>query len=913
MTRLAVSLACSLVLTFLRAGLAAEVLFETSKPIVEIEWRGKANMGQDEFLDLIGIQVGDTLQRDVVRRSLEKLYLKGFFSQIRIEATPVREGLKLTYYTTPSTLVQRYKVRGNRALSQNAIRERLRPQVDDLFSEHQLKTSLDGLSKLYAEQGFPHTKIAWRLVKSEDLAKATIFLAIDEGLPLTVTDMRLEGITAFLQEDLLKKFKGRIGTPLNVERLNGDLETLRDRYRRAGYLVVRIEDPEIERDLERNRVAVSITVIEGPKITLAFTGNRKVSSKALRQVVPINDEIGYGEDVLVESEGEILQLYRAQGFPFAAVSHEVEERPDRGDLLIRFRVAEGPQVTVKDLRIIGNRGLLDADIRGQFLTQARRVLGVLSKGLFIEKQLDSDIEAVRFLYQRRGFFKVRILRDLRFSEDRTKVSIQVTIEEGPRTLVGSIAILGHETIEESVLRQLLALHVGDPLDDGRVDEDMERLRVYYERQGYPDVRVAVNRSFADDGQTAHLTYRIEEGRRAVVGNIIIQGNYRTQAEVITRELTFTSGNPLDRTKLFDSRRKLSRLTLFSRISMDPLLEEIPERRDVLIRLSERRPKALNFGLGYGDEDKLRGFAEYTHNNIGGMHRELRLRAQASFREQTYLMSFREPRLFGTLISSTAGLSRIEERHEAFNVRRISPQLGFERPFGEHYRGFLTYTYAIESLFDVKNGAVISEVDRGHLNIASFSGTIQRDTRDKIVDPRTGSLQSLTFEVADFLIGSEVSFVKITGGTHFFFPLPWETVGAVSFRGGIAEAFESTGEVPISRRFFTGGSTTIRGYDFERLGPTGADGTPTGGDILVLTNLEWRVPLYQGFGVVLFTDIGNVFRKIDDFTPGQIKGSVGLGLRYNTPIGPVRLDYGRKLAQEPHEASGRFHFSIGHPF
>ena len=133
------------------------------------------------------------------------------------------------------------------------------------------------------------------------------------------------------------------------------------------------------------------------------------------------------------------------------------------------------------------------------------------------------------------------------------------------------------------------------------------------------------------------------------------------------------------------------------------------------------------------------------------------------------------------------------------------------------------------------------------------------------------------------------------------------------RGGVAEAFGSTGEVPISRRFFTGGSTTIRGYDFERLGPTGADGTPTGGDVLVLTNLEWRVPLYKGFGVVLFTDIGNVFRKIDDFAPGDIKGAVGLGLRYNTPIGPVRLDYGRKVAPEAHEASGRFHFSVGHPF
>jgi outer membrane protein assembly complex protein YaeT len=380
-----------------------------------------------------------------------------------------------------------------------------------------------------------------------------------------------------------------------------------------------------------------------------------------------------------------------------------------------------------------------------------------------------------------------------------------------------------------------------------------------------------------------------------------------------RELTFTAADPLSLTKLFESRRKLSRLTLFSRLAMDPLLEEIPGERDVLIHVTERRPKALNFGLGYGSEEKLRGFVEFTHSNIAGMHRQLRLRAQASFLEQTYLLNFREPRLLGSLISSTLGLSRAEEEHDSFSVHRTNTQVGFERPLGEHYRAFLTYSFAFERFLDVEPAAVISEVDRGNLIIASFIGTLQRDTRDRIVDPRTGSLQSLTVEVADQLFGSEARFVKITGATHWFFRLPWETVGAVSFRGGIAEPFGPTGEVPISRRFFLGGSTTVRGYDLERLGPTGIDGTPTGGDVFVLSNLEWRIPLYKDFGLALFADVGNVYSAIDRFTPGQIKGSTGLGLRYSTPIGPVRLDYGRKLAPEDNEASGRFHFSVGHAF
>lgn len=913
MVRLAGILACCVVLMPSHSGPAAKSLFDGPGTIVEIEWRGKANLGQDEFLDLIDLQIGDTLQRDVLRRSIEKLYLKGFFSQIRVEAIPVREGLKLTYYTTPAAIVQGYRINGNRALGKNTILERLRPRVDEIFSEHQFKISLEGLRQFYAAQGFPHATITWQIATSDDLTKARISLDITEGPPLVIEDLRLEGVTVFPVEDLLRRFKVRVGQPLSTERLSGDLERLRGRYQREGYLVVRIENPHIQQDLARNTGRVSIPIVEGPKITLEFTGNRKVSRKSLRAALLIDDVTGYSEDVLIESEREMIALYHAQGFPFTTITHEVEESTDQGDLLIRFRITEGPQVTVKNLRVIGNQVLPEGDIRAQFLTQTHGVFGLLSRGLFIEKQLERDLEAVQFLYRRRGFLQTHVSRDLQFGEDRSQVSISITIEEGPKTLVGSIDVRGQGAFAEGELRGQLPLQIGGPLDDERIQEGMERLRTFYDRRGYQDVRITVDRRFADDGRIVHLTYRVDEGKPTTVEGIIIQGNYRTQAEVITRDLTISSGDPLSLTKLLQNRRKLSQLALFSRLSMDPLLAEIPGRRDVLIHVTERKPKTLDFGLGYGSEDKLRGFAEFTHHNIDGMHRQFRLRAQASFLEQKFLMNFREPRLFGTLISSAVTLSRAEERREVFNVSRISTQLGFERAFWGHYRAFFTYSFDIERLFDVVSDAQISEVDRGRLNIASSLATIQRDTRNKIVDPRTGSVQRLTFEVAHLLLGSEVSFFKITGATQWFFPLVWETVGAVSLRGGVAEAFGATGEVPISRRFFAGGSTTLRGYDFERLGPTGASGTPTGGDIFVLTNLEWRVPVYKSIGVVLFTDIGNVFRTIDNFTPGQIKGSVGLGLRYNTPIGPIRLDYGHKLAPESNEASGRFHFSIGHTF
>lgn len=277
MSRPAIYLACCLILTSWYAGFAAEDLFDTSKPIVEIEWRGQANMGQDEFLELIGIQVGDAIQRDAIRRSLERLYLKGFFAQIRIETTPVREGLKLTYYTTLAAFVQRYEIRGHKALSQKSILEGLRPQEGERFSEHRLRVSLEALQQYYAEQGFPAAQVIWRTEKATKEGRVTVVLDIDEGAPSLITELKLEGVTAFPIDALLERFNVRVGHPLNTERLSGDLERLQGQYQRAGYLTMRLEGPRIQRDLRRHTAVVSVTVIEGPKIKLEFTGNRRLS------------------------------------------------------------------------------------------------------------------------------------------------------------------------------------------------------------------------------------------------------------------------------------------------------------------------------------------------------------------------------------------------------------------------------------------------------------------------------------------------------------------------------------------------------------------------------------------------------------------------------------------------------------
>ena len=215
-------------------------------------------------------------------------------------------------------------------------------------------------------------------------------------------------------------------------------------------------------------------------------------------------------------------------------------------------------------------------------------------------------------------------------------------------------------------------------------------------------------------------------------------------------------------------------------------------------------------------------------------------------------------------------------------------------------------------FDVKPDVVLTREDTGTLAISGIRPGLIYDTRDNPFDPRKGVLAGITMKVASGILFSETNFAKLAFNASFYKELSKRFVFAYSFRGGVAQGFGDTRELPIVERFFLGGRDTVRGYAQDTLGPKGADGTPTGGNVFLLTNLELRTSLGRGFGLVTFVDAGNVWLKAGDMDL-SLKYTAGLGLRYSTPVGPLRIDYGHKLNREKGESSGEIHFSIGQAF
>jgi outer membrane protein insertion porin family len=364
---------------------------------------------------------------------------------------------------------------------------------------------------------------------------------------------------------------------------------------------------------------------------------------------------------------------------------------------------------------------------------------------------------------------------------------------------------------------------------------------------------------------------------------------------------------------------------------EPLTSE-GESLDVRISVEEVDPGTVEFGFGYGEYERLRGFLDVSYRNLFGMNRKGTFRTEQSSLESRFILSYDEPWLFGRPIASRTTLQS-EEREERnidtgetrYELRSYTAGTGVERALGkpplmrepaslaERTTLGLYYEYSLVDTFNVQPDVVLSREDTGTLAISSLSPSIIYDSRDNPFDPQRGLLAGTTVKAALEELVSETDFVKVSAhASAYHRPLRW-LVLALSLKGGLAEGFRETEELPLVERFFLGGRDTVRGYDEDELGPKGEDDNPTGGNAFFLSNVEFRLRVTPSWRTVLFLDGGNVWVDTGDFDLSDLLFTAGIGLQYNTPVGPIRLDYGHKLDRQPGESRGELHFSIGHAF
>ncbi|HEY5649112.1 MAG TPA: BamA/TamA family outer membrane protein, partial [Nitrospiria bacterium] len=498
---------------------------------------------------------------------------------------------------------------------------------------------------------------------------------------------------------------------------------------------------------------------------------------------------------------------------------------------------------------------------------------------------------------------------------------------------------GNRAISTDVLMAGLELKAGEPFDTVPARRDLDGILSRYGGMGHLYSEVTTQLTFSDDRTGIIIRYIVEEGPQVVFGSTLLTGNTFTREDVIMRELLFKPGDPYTEEAIQRSRREIQKLGILGNIRLEPVTPIDPGEpetvKDLQLKVQELSKIPLDFGVGYADEDRLRGFAQATHRNLWGSGRSLTLRAQGSARETKYSTTFTEPWALGRKMTGQIQVFNQTLFRDTYELVSYGGKVGVVKNITPTVTTGLEYEFENNRFKDVAADEEFLEEDQ-RANVASLNPFVIWDTRDDPFNPTRGFIQKVTFRDAALILGSQVQFVKTTLQSSWFFPFTRWVVVAFSARGGVADRFGDTKTTPIfgevelvppNERFFAGGRSTVRGYRQDDLGIVGEtindDGESIGGNAMLIFNTELRISLPLGLGLVLFHDRGNIFRKRGTVDLGELKSTVGAGVWFRTPVGPLRLDYGYKLDREENrcpacaepeeESKSEIHFTLGFAF
>ena len=897
-------------------------------------------VSEQDFARIFNLSMGDVYSTHRIRQAVDRLYRARPLRDVVIQAEihpadgPGKIGVVLKIVTVPKARVVRIAVEGSESISSDRLRDEMEIEIGSLFSEKVERRIVRALTDVYRHAGYFHSTVTTDVVWEDRGTEAALTIRVDEGHRAVIGNIQFHGNLVLAEATLQDVLHAHIGEPYDADIVRQDVRDLRTLYRNEGFFDVTVGLPDIQYVEQEKNVSIRIWIDAGTRLQVYVEGNQSFPDSVLRNQLTFGSERIVEEESLATNEERLMAFYRNAGYPFVGVRAHREERASEGVTEIRMVVDEGVPVSLRKISITGNHSIPTAVLRGLMQSQV--------KGWFAPRPLKADVlekdrQAIADIYRQNGFFSVQVNHEVRYSQDSTptEAHVHLTIEEGMQSIVVDVTLEGNVAISADVLLQRLSLRPGMPMtptleEEGRVD-----LLRLYETQGHPfaEIEAETIRKYLGRGLVIH--YRIKEGIPVTIGEITFEGNDKTADQVIARELLVRSGDRLAPQIVAQSQERAGRLPFIDAVTVT--IEHpntLEDTKDLTVNVDEGSGGAVEFGVGFGDVEGARGFVDVSHSNLFGTGRTLGARAEVSQIEQRYALRYREPWFLGQPLDAVATISYLTEERVATDLlsfdrltiyeyrQPFGTAFGFESRLTKNITASLLYRYEIDDIFKVRDEIIAARRDAGlpddtqKVTIASLMPSIIWDTRNDPFNPTGGAFNALTLKQSAEVLGSEDQFYKFTGQSAWFTPIGDRVVLALQGRAGYTERFGNTSRVAIVERFFVGGRNTVRGYDQDTLGVTGqtvVDGIPTGGNAMFVSNMEFRVALPRAVGLVVFVDGGNVWRDARNVDFQDMKFSVGPGIRYNTPVGPLRLDLGYKLRREIGESAAQLHFTLGHAF
>jgi outer membrane protein insertion porin family len=734
-----------------------------------------------------------------------------------------------------------------------------------------------------------------------------------EAAGFRVEAIEVRGATRVGPDAVRKAMSTKVGEELDLEKVRQDVKTI---YKMGYFRDVTFDTEEVS-----GGYRLTVIVAEKPIVgAVLIEGNKDVETADLRAALTVKERSLYQEEKVKESSNKLKEVCQNKGYIDATVESSVTE-DSTGALRVTFRVAEGPKLKIERIVVTGNQYHPTKAILKVMDTSTKGIFSFITdSGTFKKDGLENDIRKIEALYQNSGFLDSKISEPV---VDRGKKGLILTIRifEGRQYRVGEIRFSGESGIPEDALRKTVKLTRGEVFNRETLLSDLLALTTLVNDEGYAQALVSPGVEKRKEYPVADVTYRFERGTKFRFGRVEVSGNTKTLDRVIRHSLDVADGRTYTATGLKTSKENLTRTSYFKDVKISTAPSTVAGEMDAKIEVQEGPTGTVSGGLGYSSIDKIFGVVQLTENNLFGRGWKASLNSQFGARRTTYSIDFRDPYFLDTDFSLLLAAYKTKVKYTDFEKDAQGGRAGIGYNFSRFINGSVSLRVEETKILAVSgtlpSSNIRQEIDKGLQETRSIGFNVTRNTTDRFIDPSRGGVQSASLEYAGGPLGGDSEFVKYFLNAKWFYPVTTSTVFSWNVLWGHVVPTIGGEEIPLFERFFLGGPYSVRGFRSRSISPTDPNtGELIGGNKELVANLEYLFPIVGeiGFKGVLFFDAGNSWAQGSwPFMDQGLWAAYGVGIRWYSPMGPLRFEWGRNLDRREGQPKSVMEFTIGTAF
>ena len=734
---------------------------------------------------------------------------------------------------------------------------------------------------------------------------------------LTISSVEISGNRRIETELIELNIKTKPGEQYSLEKVREDLKQI---YR-LGYF----ENVYIETEKKNGEIGILYVVDEKPVIVdLRISGNDDVKDKDIQEVMQIREGEIIDLKKVDSSLNAIRDLYMQRGFVDTSVDYEIEPEGD-GTVTLTYNISEGKTAYIKKVNFVGNENIKSKVIKKRVYSRPKGLLSFITKkGLYNIDEIEKDKERIRAVYLDSGYLDVNVSNpEITYLEGKEGYEIRFNIQEGSQYKVESVSFEGDFVESPESFEEVIRLKPGDIFSSAKISADIASLTTYFGNQGFAFANVAPRFVLNKEELLVQISYQIERGNKVYVRYIDIVGNLHTRDQVIRREIRQQEQSLYSSKEVDLIRARVARLGYFeNNVEVDQnRVAGTDDLLDILVKVSERPTGFFSIAGGVSSVEKFIFAAQVRENNLFGYGKSLLLNAQIGGITQIASLNYADPNFIGTDYTFDISVFYNDREFRDFDRGVWGGTFGFGKLLYKDLSARIAYRLENLDISDVSRGLRLLIIESNR-TISSFVFSLIWDNRNNLLDPTSGNLSSSTIEYAG-PFGGDTDFIKYTLSIRHWVPLWYGTF--VTFRGlyGLLDLKNAGNDLIIGERFFLGGPHSLRGFGFRRVGPriedpeNADDYVIIGGVQQLLLSADYVFPILPSAGLrgVVFFDVGNVFNDGEKltFNPSGLRKNFGAGIRWISPLGPLRLEIGIPVDRLPDEDSFEVQFTMGSIF